>query len=150
MMQMDVAIQEMTIRDYEEVITLWQSCEGIGLSNADSKESIARFLAANPQQCFVARCDSLLVGAVLCGNDTRRGYLYHLAVHPDHRGRGTGCMLMERCLLTLSRLGIQKCHIFVYKDNQKGIGFWQKADWVERTELIIMSRDIPLTTSLLS
>ncbi len=39
------------------VYTLWKSTPGIGLSEADSREGIAKFLEANPGRCFVALSD---------------------------------------------------------------------------------------------
>lgn len=140
---MEPVFREMVIQDYEEVITLWKTCEGIGLSAADSKENIARFLEQNPHQSFLSLCEDRLAGAVLCGNDSRRGYLYHLAVHPDFRKKGIGRSLVERCMSALAHFGIQKCHIFVYEENQDGIDFWRNIHWVLRTELVIMSRDVP-------
>jgi hypothetical protein len=43
-----VYIREMTIQDYAAVLTLWQSVDGVGLSDADSREAIGRYLARNP------------------------------------------------------------------------------------------------------
>jgi ribosomal protein S18 acetylase RimI-like enzyme len=84
----------MILEDYAEVLALWQASEGIGLSAADSREGIARFLERNPGLAFVARDETGLAGAVMVGNDGRRGYLYHLAVSPRCRrtaSRPAGC-----------------------------------------------------------
>ena len=139
-------IQEMTIRDYNEILALWQNCEGIGLSDADSREGIESFLAHNPGLAFVAREGASHrgepVGAVLCGTDGRRGYIHHLAVSQSHRHQGLGRALVDLCLNTLHRIGIQKCHIFVYRDNADAIAFWNIIGWTQRVELTIMSRSI--------
>ncbi len=135
-------ITPMTIADYDEVIALWQSTPGIGLSDADSREGIQRYLESNPRMSFVARSGGKLVGAALCGHDGRRGYLHHLAVHPDHRKSGTGRLLSERCLTALKNEGITRCHIFVYANNTVGLAFWNKLGWYERTEMKLMSFDI--------
>lgn len=72
------------INDYNEIYDLWLSCKGMGLNDVDDSESgIARFLARNPATCFVAEKDGRLVGVIRAGNDGRRGYIYHTAVHPD-------------------------------------------------------------------
>ncbi len=139
---MSLLIREMIPDDYEPVIALWQGCEGIGLSSADEREPISRYLAHNPGMSFVAFLDGRLVGAVLCGHDGRRGYLHHLAVDPAMRGQGIGRALSERCLAALARAGIHKCHIFVYENNEDGLAFWEKGGWVQRHELMIMSHDI--------
>jgi ribosomal protein S18 acetylase RimI-like enzyme len=37
----------------------------------------------------------VILGAVLCGNDGRRGYLHHLAVAAEWRRRGIGKALVR-------------------------------------------------------
>jgi putative acetyltransferase len=137
-----IEIRAMTIADYDDTLTLWNATEGLGLSAADSREAISRYLARNPEMSFVA-CgeDGTLVGAVLCGHDGRRGYLHHLAVRSDCRGHGLGRALAERCLEALRAEGIDKCHLFVKRSNAAGQSFWQHTGWTERS-LVLMSRDI--------
>ncbi len=132
----------MTLDDYPEVLSLWQSSEGIGLSAADSRAGIARFLERNPGLAFVARDPGGLAGAVMVSDDGRRAYLYHLAVSPRCRRQGIGRALVERCLAELRRRGIEKCHIFVYAGNLEGQAFWQGAGFATRPDLIIMSYTI--------
>jgi len=79
---MSIVIQEMTTQDYDEVLTLWRSSEGVGLSDADLEEGVAHFLDRNPGLSFVARDGEHLVGAVLCGHDGRRGYIHHRSAEP--------------------------------------------------------------------
>jgi ribosomal protein S18 acetylase RimI-like enzyme len=135
-----VVIQEMTKQDYDEVLALWQASKGIGLSDADSEEGIARFLDRNPGLSFTAREKDRLVGAILCGHDGRRGYIYHLAVSKTHRRKGVGRELVARCLSALKAAGIQKCHLFIFTDNPGAIAFWKAIGWTQRIDLLIMSR----------
>ncbi len=139
---MTVDIHPMTIADYDEVHALWSVSQGIGLSDADTLPAIRQYLDGNPGNSFVARRDGVLVGAVLCGTDHRRGYLHHLAVAESTRGEGIGRGLVEHCLQALRAQGITKCHIFVYRDNAAGAAFWEKIGWKKRDELDIMSIDI--------
>lgn len=137
---MNIVIREMVIQDYDEVLALWQTSEGVGLSDTDLEGSIASYLQRNPGLSFVARDGQHLVGAVLCGHDGRRGYIHHLAVRESHRRRGLGRALVERCLSALRRAGIDKCHIFVFADNQGTIAFWKSIGWTQRVELVMMSQ----------
>ena len=143
---MSTELREMRINDYEKVHALWEASEGVGLSDADSKENINRYLKRNPGLSTTAWEGDQVVGAVLCGHDGRRGYIHHLAVNKSHRHQGIGRALVERCLDSLARIGISKCHIFVFGDNQDAINFWEKVDWSRRVELVIMSKQI-LTNS---
>lgn len=133
-------IREMTIQDYDAVIALWQSADGVGLSDADSREAIGRYLARNPGLSFTAWDGDLLVGAVLCGHDGRRGYVHHLAVRPSHRRKGIGKALATRCLDALAAEGIDKCHLFVFAVNADAIAFWKRVGWTQRVDLDLMSR----------
>ena len=141
---MTVTIEEMTDEDYDEVFALWRASEGIGLSEADSAEGIAGYLVRNPGLSFVARDGETLVGAVLCGHDGRRGYLHHLAVSPASRGRGIGRALVAECLARLRQQGIQRCHLFVFRENRDALAFWQRIGWRTRADLTMMSRDTTL------
>ncbi len=133
-------IRPMTIEDYPAVVQLWQSTKGIGFSDADSAESIGRFLARNPNLSLVAYDNERLVGAVLCGHDGRRGYLHRLAVDPSYRKQGLGRKLVEHCLAGLSAAHIDKCHLFVFAENDGARAFWKKEGWMQRIELQLMSK----------
>ena len=129
----------MAIEDYDDVVSLWEAAEGVGLSDADSRESTAAYLAHNPGLSFAAHDEGQLVGAVLCGHDGRRGYVHHLAVRRSHRRRGIGRTLADRCLAALRREGIHKCHLFVFSENREAVAFWRKIGWTQRIELVMMS-----------
>ncbi len=136
---MAVQLREMTLADYDEVYTLWAASEGIGLSSADSREAIGAFLQRNPGLAFVAVDGDVIAGAVICGTDGRRGYLHHLAVRSSHKRQGIGRRLAQACLDGLREQGIEKCHIFVYRDNHSARRFWESIGWVERVELVLMT-----------
>lgn len=135
-------ITPMTMAHYDEVIALWRVSEGIGLSDADSRENIARYLGHNAGMSFVARENGRIIGAVLCGHDGRRGYLHHLAVAAPYRRRGIGQALVGRSLEALRAAGITKCHLFLFRANPAGEAFWTSIGWKDRTEIRLMSRDI--------
>jgi putative acetyltransferase len=136
-------IHEMSLEDYQKIYQLWEMSENIGLSKADSRHGIEKFLERNPGMSYVAWEEGEIIGTVLCGHDGRRGYIHHLMVHPDQRRRGIGQSLVSRCMFALTRIGIQKCHLFVYEDNMGGIRFWESLGWTRRVELTMMSRQVP-------
>lgn len=138
-------ITEMTIGNYEAAISLWQITDGIGLcKDVDTQERIAMHLHRNPGFSFVVLDKGKVVGAVLCGHDGRRGYLYHLAVAQNYRSKGIGKVLVEKALSKLRLIGIRRCHIFVFTNNLNAQGFWKHNGWNERADLKIMSADIVL------
>lgn len=131
------------MEDYAPVIALWRESEGVGLSDADSPDAIARYLERNPGASWVACCGGAIVGAVLCGHDGRRGYLHHLAVASTHRRRGIGRRLVESAVAALQRQGMTKVHLFVYCNNDSAAAFWRVLGWQTRDELDLMSRRLP-------
>lgn len=137
-----ISYQPFSMNDYEECIDLWNRSPGIALSAADVRGEIEKFLQQNKGLCFTARDGGRLVGAVLCGSDGRRGYLYHLAVAVDHHKQGIGQELSQLALKALKQKGIQKCHIFVVADNVEGMRFWQKTGWKKRDDIFVMSYDL--------
>jgi ribosomal protein S18 acetylase RimI-like enzyme len=139
---MNLKIRPMTAADYEQTLALWQEVEGVGLSSADSREQIERYLRRNPGQSLLAWREDLLIGAVLCGHDGRRGYIHHLAVRPGFRRQGVGRLLVSRCLAALAAEGIEKCHLFVFSQNEAAVTFWQAIGFTERAELSMMSTAI--------
>lgn len=137
-------IRMMKIEDYEEVYALWLSCKGMGLNNLDdSKEGMERFLKRNPETCFVAEKENEIVGVIIVGNDGRRGYIYHTAVHPDYRHNGIATKLVNQAMLVLKSIGIHKVALVVFDRNVAGNAFWERLGFSVRDDLVY--RNLTLT-----
>jgi len=130
----------MTMDDYDAVYALWASLPGIGLHvHEDSREGMAYYLKRNPESCFVAFEGKSLIGAVLCGNDGRRGYINHLAVAQTYQGRGLGRALVDECRAAMRKENIVKCNLVVYRSNKAGNAFWDAIGSVRRDEALYRS-----------
>lgn len=126
----------MTIEDYDQVYDLWLSCKGMGLNNVDdTREGIEKYLKRNPETSFVAEDNGKIVGVIIAGNDGRRGYIYHTAVHPDYRHQGIGTKLVDAALEALHSVGINKVALVVFSRNEDGNAFWEKIGFSERHDL---------------
>lgn len=140
---MNYNIRKMTTSDYDAVYALWMSCTGMGLNDTDDSESgIARFLARNPDTCFVAEADNRIIGVIMAGNDGRRGFIYHTAVHPDYRKQGIGSALVNTALHALERLGITKVALVVFERNRDGNAFWEKQGFTVREDLVYRNKSL--------
>lgn len=137
-----INIRVMGMGDYPQLIDLWSNTTNIGLSEADSPVHLDAFLQRNPGLSFVALEDDQIIGAVLGGHDGRRGAIYHLVVGKVFRGKGIGKQLLNHVTTAFAEIGIERCHIHVYADNQSGLDFWQKNGWFTRPELVLLSKDI--------
>lgn len=134
-------IRKLTIEDYDKMYALWLSCKGMGLNDTDdSRKGIRRFLDRNPDTCFGAFEADMLIGVILAGNDGRRGFIYHTAVSPKHRGKGVGTALVNAALEALGRLGITKTALVVFGKNEVGNAFWEKQGFTVRNDLVYRNR----------
>jgi ribosomal protein S18 acetylase RimI-like enzyme len=140
-MKTKVKITKIKIGDYDEVFSLWKKTEGLGLhKDADSKKGIARYLRRNPGFSVVARDNKKIVGVLLCGQDGRRGHLYHLAVIPAYRKKGIGKALVNQALANLAAIGFNRCTLCAFTKNRAGRKFWKYIGWTQRPDLIIMTK----------
>ena len=119
----------MEIADLSAVRELWAKAEGVELSEGDTVEELTRYLERNPNMSFVGMLGGEIIGAVLAGHDGRRGFLYHLAVAPDHQGRGAGRALVGHAVDALRAAGVVRVLILVRHDNSRGMEFWTKQGW---------------------
>jgi N-acetylglutamate synthase len=139
---MEIRTREFSIGDYDNTVQLWQRVEGIEIAEGDDIESVAGFLARNPGLSRVATDGSIVVGVALCGQDGRRGHIYHLAVDPNYQGHGLGKRLVDECLDGLRRAGLQRAIILVAHDNPRGCAFWKRCGWEEIPSAMAMGKDL--------
>lgn len=134
-------IRTMTIEDYDRVYALWMSCKNMGFNDLDdSREGIGRYLARNPNTCFVAEEGGELAGVILAGHDGRRGFIHHMAVAEAYRRRGVGAALAERALEALKAEGIHKVALLAFKRNEAGNAFWERMSFTVRDDLNYRNR----------
>ena len=129
-------IREMKIEDYDKVFALWKTIQGFGIRSVDdSKEGIERFLKWNPGLSVVAEEEDVIIGAILCGSDGRRGCLYHVCVHKDYRRQGIGKTMVVWCMEKLKELQINKVSLIAFTQNDVGNAFWKEIGWTKREDL---------------
>lgn len=138
---------DITADDFDQVYQLWLQCDGLG--GLENRDQFTRFINRNDSLSQLVRDDERqseeqVIATLMCGHDGRRGYLYHLAVHPDARGRGLAKLLIDTCLQKLSLLQIQRCTVFVRKDNPSGVEFWMHNGWWNRSDLDTFAFDLQI------
>lgn len=139
----------MTIADYEKVYALWLNTPNMGLNNLDdSREGIAKYLARNPNTCFVAEADGKIIGVILCGHDGRRGYIHHTAVAGDEQRQGVGTALVDAAMDALRGEGINKAALVVFGKNENGNTFWEKHGFTLRADLNYRNKAIAELTRI--
>ncbi len=112
------------------------------VAEGDSRQEVRGFLERNPGLSRVAVENGAIVGAVLCGHDGRRGWIYHLAIALAYRGAGVGRLLLGECVRGLLGAGIKRAIILVAGDNPAGHEFWLRNGWEDIEGAIPMARDL--------
>lgn len=135
---MSYMIEEMRLAHYEDAMALWKASSGVRLSEVDSRENIGRMLERNQGLSYVALDGEQVVGAVLCSQDGRLGYLSHLVVDPEYRRKGIGRSLVGRCVFALMRVGINKCVLLMMADHAGARAFWENTP-NDRVEMVMLT-----------
>lgn len=111
--------------DTGPVVDLWEAC-GLLRPWNDPYRDIAHKTAVDDDLFLVDETDGVVVGSVMAGYDGHRGWIYYLAVHPDHRGEGVGRELMDVAEKRLWDLGSPKINLQVRTDNLEVIRFYER------------------------
>lgn len=129
-------IRRMEITDYEEVLKLWKETPTLIIQEfEDSKEQIGIFLKRNKGHSFVALEDGKIVGTILCGQDGRRGCIYHMCVEKNYRQRKIGTHLVENALNELKKENIRNVYLVAFQKNAIGNAFWSSLGWELRADI---------------
>ncbi len=119
------------IRTYEEsdeaaVAALWREVFPDAPPWNEPEADIRRKLAVQRDLFFVAVDGGEVVGTSLAGYDGHRGWVYYVAVRPDHRRRGVGAALMRRVEEELAAMGCPKLNLQVRAPNRETVAFYEK------------------------
>ena len=93
-----VSIEPMAREDLDEILTI----ERLSFPSAWSRESYLRELRSRNSYYFVARLAGAVIGHAGMWTVSDEAHISTIAVHPDHRGRGVGRLLLSR-LIQLAR-----------------------------------------------
>ena len=72
----------------------------------------------------------------MVGHDGHRGWVYYVAVDPDHRTKGYGRVIMDAAEHWLRQRGIEKLMLLVRSDNAKVQAFYESLGYDEQERVI--------------
>ena len=116
-------IREMRSSDGDELRALWQA-SGVRIRPGDDDVSLARFISHNPGLCLVGCEGDRIIATALTGFDGRRGWLYHVATHPDMRRRGIATRIVREVEERLHAQGCKKLNLIVWDEEVDAMTFW--------------------------
>lgn len=117
-------MREFRWNDLEGVHALWLACFG-ALKPEDAEGPLRRTIERNPGLFLVEDLDGRIAGTTLATTDGRRGFLYHVATHPDFQRRGIATALVREASRRLFAHGVPVVHLRVGGDNAPGIAFYE-------------------------
>jgi ribosomal protein S18 acetylase RimI-like enzyme len=120
-----IDIRPYELEDEEDVVALWREVFPDAPAHNDPYKDIRYKLQVQPELFFVALDGGWLVGTAMAGFDGHRGWVYYVAVHPDHRRKGIGSALMKRVELALGEMGCPKLNLQIRTANADVQAFYE-------------------------
>lgn len=122
-----------------DAVALWERA-GLARPWNDAAADLRRALDG-PSSTVLARIDGdgTLLATAMVGHDGHRGWVYYLAVHPEHRGRGLGRRMMRCCEDWLRQRDVPKIQLMVRDDNVGAVAFYVALGYV-RNDVAVMGR----------
>ena len=117
-------VREFRLADEAVVIALWDVCDLLRPWN-DPHRDIARKMRVQPELFLVGEIDGTVMASAMAGYDGHRGWVYYLAVSPDHQGAGHGRRLMREAEKRLLDMGCPKLNLQIRNTNHTVIDFYE-------------------------
>jgi ribosomal protein S18 acetylase RimI-like enzyme len=123
---MNIVIQVYRAERFAVVDALWREVFPEGPPWNRAQFAIPAKLAVQPDLFLLAMCGDQVVGTVMGGYDGHRGWVYALAVKPDHRQQGIATELMAQLETRLLAFGCVKLNLQVRANNVQVIELYQR------------------------
>lgn len=135
---MAIHLREFREPDYETVVAIWRAC-GLTVKPSDTLPELRKLMDRNPGLFLVAEAEGEIEGTVIGAWDGRRAWVYHLAVRPDARRRGTARLLMHEVERRLRAMGATKLNLLVERANAGVADFYDKLGFAP-DDLLFMTK----------
>jgi len=132
-------IRTYTHSDEQDVTKLWKECHLLSPAN-NPKQDIQRKCNENPELFFVMEEKGRIIGSCLSGYDGHRGWIYYLAISPDHRKKGLGEKLVAHAEQALKKIGCPKIDLMVRDTNKGVIDFYHRIGYHDDPVVVLSKR----------
>jgi ribosomal protein S18 acetylase RimI-like enzyme len=132
---MALAISEITDADVPQIIALWQRC-GLTRPWNDPAADIALARRGPNATILIGRASGAIVASALVGHDGHRGWVYYVAVDPDHQKKDYGRAIMAAAEDWLRTQAIEKIQLMVSPDNAEVRAFYDRLGYATQERVI--------------
>jgi hypothetical protein len=130
-----LAIAPIEDNDVAAVVTLWQRCDLTRPWN-DPAADIALARRGPNSTILIGRCGETIVATAMVGHEGHRGWVYYVAVDPDHRGKEYGRAIMNAAEDWLRKAVISKLQLLVRPENTKVQAFYESIGYDEQERVM--------------
>ena len=121
--------------DVPAVVALWQRC-GLVRPWNDAVADIAFARKGDNATILVGRAADTIAASVMVGHDGHRGWVYYVAVDPDHQRQNFGRVIMAAAEDWLRARGVEKLQLMVRPDNTQVNAFYESLGFGEQKRVI--------------
>lgn len=109
-------------------------------SSNNPKLDIERKCQEDIDLFFVGEVEDEVIATCMTGFDGHRGWIYHLAVHPEYQGNGFGKAIVKHAEDSLKNRGCPKIDLMVRDTNRKVIEFYEKIGFSQEPVIVMGKR----------
>ncbi|WP_420547459.1 GNAT family acetyltransferase [Curvivirga sp.] len=114
----NLSIRSYNDDDLTDILHLWEKCDLTRPWN-DPAADIETAVNAKESDILVAVDNNKVIASVMLGFDGHRGWVYYLAVNPNHQGKGIGHQISIEAERVLKDKGCAKVMLMIRPENQR-------------------------------
>jgi len=111
---------------FDGVRDLWETVFPGDPRHNRAEVAIPEKLKTQGELFFVALFNGTVIGTTMAAYDGHRGWLYSVAVHPDHQRGGVGSLLLQAAEAKLVEMGCGKINLQIRAGNDAVAAFYDR------------------------
>lgn len=125
-MDEDALVRAYCEKDRHGVVEIWNLVFADDPPWSEPNAVIDTKLTVQPDLFLIAELEGKVIGTALAGFDGVRGWVHHVAVHPDFQRRGIAASLMTAAEAGLKKMGCRKLNLQVRATNTSVLAFYEE------------------------
>jgi len=128
----DIKLVNLDDSHYELILKIWRDADlPVCEVWRDSKLELERQLKSGNVVVYGAKVEDRVVGVVLNSDDSRKGWINHLAVIPEYRKQGIASFLIAESEKYFKNKGIKIIAALIEGHNNSSLNLFEKIGYIE-------------------